>query len=77
MVVAVSSPSTTTKIGFLSRDPIGFKENQLNLYGYVAASPLVNVDPSGLTFSFVNHYWNGYGRPIDLVGVGLLDLIKE
>jgi len=42
MVTSTMSPS-----GFLSRDPIGFKGSEWNLYEYCESCPLVNLDPSG------------------------------
>ncbi|MFP4473400.1 MAG: RHS repeat-associated core domain-containing protein [Candidatus Omnitrophota bacterium] len=33
---------------FISEDPIGFAGGDVSLYGYVGASPLMFVDPSGL-----------------------------
>jgi hypothetical protein len=49
MVAATSSPSTTTTIGFLTRDPIGYLGGSLDLYGFVRGRTLHSVDPSGLS----------------------------
>ena len=44
-----TATATTTPTGrFVSRDPIGYKSRQINQYAYVANSPLVRTDPSGL-----------------------------
>ena len=43
-----SQPSTTTTIGFFTRDPIGFYGSKWDLYAYTDSRPLVFVDPSGL-----------------------------
>jgi RHS repeat-associated protein len=40
---------------FLSRDPVGFAAGDPNLYRYVANSPLLFVDPSGLQLQ--DHHW--------------------
>jgi len=45
--------STTTTIGLLSRDPIGYEGSQWNLYEYVGGNPLIGLDPSGLACRFV------------------------
>jgi uncharacterized protein RhaS with RHS repeats len=34
---------------FLSRDPIGFRGGDTNLYGYVVNDPINHMDPSGLS----------------------------
>ncbi len=39
--------STTTPIGMLTRDPIGFKGSPWNLYEYVGGRPTVLNDPLG------------------------------
>jgi len=46
-MVAVSSPFTTTTIGFLSRDPIWYKGSKWNLYRYVSGRVLIAADPFG------------------------------
>lgn len=33
---------------FISKDPIGFKGGDMNLYGYVGNNPVNFIDPSGL-----------------------------
>ena len=40
-------PSTTTSIGFLTRDPIGYADEE-NLYQFVKGNSLNALDPSGL-----------------------------
>jgi len=42
------SPSTTTTIGFLTRDPIAYTAGSNNIYECVASGPLRAIDPSGL-----------------------------
>jgi hypothetical protein len=41
------------------QDPIGFAGGDVNLYGYVGASPLMFVDPWGLCSEDGVEYWNG------------------
>jgi len=40
--------TTTTTIGFFSRDPIGFEGSPYNLFEYVEGNPLRFTDPYGL-----------------------------
>jgi len=40
-------PSTTTTIGFFTRDPIGFRGSPFDLYEFLESSSLQNVDPMG------------------------------
>jgi RHS repeat-associated protein len=50
------------KVGrFVTKDPIGFKGGDANLYAYVGANPVNNVDPLGL-FQWVNPitYWRDF-----------------
>ncbi len=48
MVAATTSPSTTTSIGFLTRDPIGYEGSEWSLYELVRSMPLIALDPSGM-----------------------------
>ena len=45
--VGNTQPSTTTTIGFLTRDPIGYRGSPWNLYEYVGGHPIVLMDPLG------------------------------
>ena len=61
---------------FISKDPIGFDGGDVNLYSYVGQNGITRTDPSGL-FSFVDHYYTGGGRTIDLANVGLLSAFQN
>ncbi len=69
---------------FLREDPLSFTAGDTNLYRYVFNSPVVYVDPTGLSWwdkvkSFGRGLWNGFTGffheaifvPMDFVGTGI------
>ena len=61
-----SQPSTTTTIGFFTRDPIGYEGSDWNLYEYCGTMPLHMNDPSGNIYgNWCGALRSGPGAPID------------
>jgi len=59
--------STTTTIGFVSRDPIGYGRLDRNLYQYVRSRSLIGMDPRGndlVIFPGLEHNTGGSGTVI-------------
>ena len=53
MVVTALSPSTTATIWFLTRDPIGFRGSEWDLYELLASAPQTRVDSLGYRSTLV------------------------
>ena len=73
--------STTTTIGFLTRDPIGF-EGGLDLYSYTANQPLRFSDPSGLWPHWWDNTWyclqmQAWGQPCTVPPLTVDEVIDD
>ena len=62
--VGKTQPFTTTTIGFLTRDPIGYKGSPWNLFEYVGGRPLVDKDPNGTAPAGHGHFCGPARRAI-------------
>jgi RHS repeat-associated protein len=55
---------------FVTKDPIGFKGGDVNLYAYVSNDPINRIDPRGLDGIYINYNWypvnTGYGFSLPL-----------
>jgi RHS repeat-associated protein len=60
------------------RDMLGYFDGP-SLYEYAQATPLVGSDPFGLwtNFNWFWHFYFGFGTPVDLEDVGLLEKYKN
>ncbi len=47
----LNSTNLTSEGRFVTKDPIGFRGGQTNLYGYVMNDPINLIDPNGLRFA--------------------------
>jgi len=45
-------PSMTTTIGFFTRDPIGYRAGDANVFRFVGGDPLNAIDPTGLKCTY-------------------------
>ena len=59
-ILRCEPPSTTTTLGFLTRDPIGYRGSEWDLYEYCDSSPHGKTDPTG-----TDSYWIGGSNPFD------------
>jgi RHS repeat-associated protein len=58
---------------FTTKDPIGFSGGDTNLYGYVLADPVNNVDPTGLFLDGIGDAFSDAGNWLSNAAAGTLD----
>jgi RHS repeat-associated protein len=61
--------------GFISRDPIGFGGQDLNVYRYAGNNPVNRTDPSGLAWNVVGAGLKGTGQGVLNIVNGLQDVV--